>query len=291
MASIRTRTILGTLAAVTATLLLLGSAGAYIVWRGGWYDIRATTPHWQVVYDVLEGGMRYSVQRRADSVPVPPLQASERIAQGAAVFRDKCVQCHGAPGVSPHDLGKSMQPVPGPLVDAARRWRPSDLYVITRHGIKMSGMPAWQFHLSEDELWGVVAFMQVLPTLSPEHYARIAATARVLQVEETVVPGERRGVLVFNARDAARGRLALSQYACHSCHIIPGVTGPRLYVGPPLTEFGARLFIAGQLPNTADNLARFIRNPEGVHQHTAMPDMDVTSRDAADMAAYLLARP
>ncbi|HWT73073.1 MAG TPA: hypothetical protein VN361_12890, partial [Oxalicibacterium sp.] len=34
--------------------------------------------------------------------------------------------------------------------------------------------------------------------------------------------------------DPARGRIALTQYACHACHVIPGVTGSKVYVGPPL---------------------------------------------------------
>jgi mono/diheme cytochrome c family protein len=30
-----------------------------------------------------------------------------RIARGAGIYRDNCVQCHGAPGVAPGDIGKS----------------------------------------------------------------------------------------------------------------------------------------------------------------------------------------
>jgi mono/diheme cytochrome c family protein len=38
-------------------------------------------------------------------------------------------------------------------------------------------MPAWQFHLSEADLWAVVSFMGVLPTLSARDYARVTAGA------------------------------------------------------------------------------------------------------------------
>ncbi|HEU4850635.1 MAG TPA: c-type cytochrome [Telluria sp.] len=85
-----------------------------------------------------------------------------------------------------------------------------------------------------------------------------------------------------------RGKLALSQYGCQACHTIPGVTGPRVFVGPPLEGLGQRKFIAGSLPNTHDNLVRWIRNPQQVDPLTAMPALDVAPRDAADMAAYLL---
>ena len=39
----------------------------------------------------------------------------------------------------------------------------------------MSGMPAWQFHLSDADLWAVVAFMGALPALSARDYAQATA--------------------------------------------------------------------------------------------------------------------
>ena len=87
---------------------------------------------------------------------------------------------------------------------------------------------------------------------------------------------------------AARGRIALTQYACHACHIIPGVTGSRVYVGRPLDGLAKRKYVAGSLPNTQANLVRWIRAPQSVDPLTAMPDMEVTERDALDISAYLL---
>jgi mono/diheme cytochrome c family protein len=128
---------------------------------------------------VLELAMRQAVRLRARDIAEPPL-ADERMAlRGAACFRDKCVQCHGGPGVAQHDIGQSMQPVPGPLVDARRHWKPRELYWVTRHGIKMSGMPAWEYHLSDHELWAVVAFVTTLPGLTPKAYADITAAHEV----------------------------------------------------------------------------------------------------------------
>jgi cytochrome c1 len=90
------------------------------------------------------------------------------------------------------------------------------------------------------------------------------------------------------AGDPQRGKLALAQYGCQSCHTIKGVTGPRVFVGPPLEQFGQRKFIAGRIPNTHPNLVRWIRNPQELDPLTAMPALDVTQQDASDMAAYLL---
>jgi len=87
--------------------------------------------------------------------------------------------------------------------------------------------------------------------------------------------------------DSEAGREAIESYGCGSCHTIPGVPNADADVGPPLTRFGNRSFIAGELTNTPENLVRWIMDPKGVEPGTAMPDLDVTRDDAEDITAYL----
>jgi cytochrome c len=87
--------------------------------------------------------------------------------------------------------------------------------------------------------------------------------------------------------DPERGRLAIRAYGCATCHTVPGVPGADALVGPPLTSFAERSYVAGVLTNTPDNLVRWIRHPRQVDSLTAMPDMGVGERDARDIAAYL----
>ena len=76
-------------------------------------------------------------------------------------------------------------------------------------------------------------------------------------------------------------------YGCGACHRIPGVAGANGNVGPSLERLGSRVYLAGFLPNTPDNLARWIREPQQIARATAMPDLGVTAADAQQMAAYL----
>jgi cytochrome c oxidase assembly factor CtaG/cytochrome c2 len=89
--------------------------------------------------------------------------------------------------------------------------------------------------------------------------------------------------------DPRRGRVVITSYGCPTCHAIPGVAGADGLVGPPLGGIGQRVFIAGVLPNTPDNMVRWLRDPPGVDRLTAMPNMGVGERDARDIAAYLYA--
>ncbi|HYF39298.1 MAG TPA: c-type cytochrome [Gemmatimonadales bacterium] len=84
-----------------------------------------------------------------------------------------------------------------------------------------------------------------------------------------------------------RGREALAGFGCGACHQIPGIRGARGSVGPPLTGFANRSYIAGQLVNSPDNLIRWIVNPQAVEPGTAMPNLGVVPATARDMAAYL----
>jgi mono/diheme cytochrome c family protein/cytochrome c2 len=289
--------------------MLAALAGAVLVVYSGVYDVSASQQHQQWVYSLLETTMRQSVRLRARDINPPPLDDAARIQRGALCFQAKCVQCHGAPGIAASDIGKSMQPVPGPLVDALQRWRPREIYWITRHGIKMSGMPAWEFRLPDDQLWDIVAFVNNLPELTPQAYAgltqasataqaswqaagagpavdgcgQMAASRAVAADSPTVVPmpaGLAQGSI-------ERGRQALYQYACNSCHTIPGVTSSFPNVGPPLQGIASRSLIAGRLANTPQNMALWVQHPKSVKPLSAMPDMGVSGAHAADIVAYL----
>ena len=84
-----------------------------------------------------------------------------------------------------------------------------------------------------------------------------------------------------------RGARAISVYGCGSCHTIPRVPGANALVGPPLAGIASRVYIAGVLPNTPENMLRWIQHPQQVDPRTAMHDVGVSDADASDIASYL----
>jgi cytochrome c2 len=87
--------------------------------------------------------------------------------------------------------------------------------------------------------------------------------------------------------DVERGRVAIRQYACPTCHVIPGITGANALVGPPLDGIASRSYLGGVLLNTPDRMIDWLQNPQQFAPLSAMPDLGVTERDARDIAAYL----
>lgn len=262
-------------ALVTAVVV---AAGALFWW--GAYDISASDQHLAPTYWLLDTAMRRSVKARARQIDVPALDNAAVIERGVAYFRDHCVQCHGAPGVAPEPFALGLTPAPANLVHTAREWGAAEMFWVVKEGIKMTGMPAWRYRMSDDDIWSVVAFLRVLPTLSPQDYRTLAArTAPSPDVSSREDPAAE--------PDAARGKRAINQHLCVTCHVIPGVVGSNAPVGPPLGGMGSRRLIAGVLPNTPENMVRWLREPQKISAHGAMPDLGVTERDAADIAAYL----
>ena len=98
-----------------------------------------------------------------------------------------------------------------------------------------------------------------------------------------------RGVALLPAPggDVDQGALAIAEYGCGACHVIPGIPGANGVAGPPLTDFARRRYIAGNLPNTPENVIAWLQDPQAIEPGTAMPNLDVSELRARHMAAYL----
>jgi putative membrane protein len=87
--------------------------------------------------------------------------------------------------------------------------------------------------------------------------------------------------------DAHRGALLTKQYGCGGCHSIPDISGADGNVGPPLMHVGTRTYLAGVLPNSPENMSRWIQDPQKVLPGNAMPTMNISQNEARDITAFL----
>ena len=271
-----------TVLATVLILVVLGVAGAAVVIWFGWFNVAATREHPGPVYHFLHDAMRRSIAARADSISVPRLDEPARIDRGFVLFRDHCVQCHGAPGVAPQPFAFGLRPEPPSLYVPARDWPASHLYWIIKYGVKMTAMPAWEYRLGEHDLWNLTAFLKRLPNLSTADYAALDA-----RFPSAPAPATAPEPVVDARGDARVGRSDLDQYLCATCHRIPGVASVANTVGPDLGGIGSRAYIGGTLPNTRENMIRWLRDPQQVKPGTAMPNLHIRERDLGDIAAFL----
>ena len=135
-------------------------------------------------------------------------------------------------------------------------------------------------HTLHDEIWDVVAFVEASATMTTQQYVALAEGPRAARHgharEEEARPA-----------DAKAGRIAAERYLCATCHVIPGIVGADRHVGPPLSGMGRRATIGGLLPNTPENMVRWLKDPRAVDPRSTMPALHLTDQDARDIAAFL----
>jgi len=157
------------------TLALLGAAAAGISYSGA-YDVAADAPHWNMTSRVLATVRDRSIAVRADTPAVPNLADPALIALGAEHYDGMCTGCHLAPGMGDNEMRQGLYPKPPDLTQRRDR-SPAESFWIIKHGIKMSGMPAWGLTHDDESIWGLVAFLQRLPTLDAAGYAALTEQA------------------------------------------------------------------------------------------------------------------
>lgn len=158
------RAILGILAAA-----ILGLAVAW----SGLINVSASSGHWAISDWFLHWVMRNSVETR--SALGSPRDASDPsgLVSAAGHFAASCASCHGAPGVKPSPVFQAATPPAPNLMETAPEWSDRQLFWILDHGVKFTGMPAWPARERHDEVRRMVAFVRLLPTMTPRRYEEL----------------------------------------------------------------------------------------------------------------------
>jgi mono/diheme cytochrome c family protein len=164
-----------TITRLAIVLVVLIAAAVGFVYSGA-YDIAADAPHAAVVSRLIETVRDRSIAAHAKDITVPKLDDPALVTEGAEHYAEMCTGCHLAPGMQDTEIRKGLYPQPPNLaVDGMDD--PAEAFWVIKHGIKMTAMPAWGATHDDEKIWGMVAFLEKLPKLSPAEYARLTASA------------------------------------------------------------------------------------------------------------------
>ncbi len=166
---------LGIVAGALGVLAVLGVAGLITVYTG-LYNIAATEEHMSFTRWAFDTTFHNSVARHADGIVAPASFSPDQLAQGAIAYKSMCQQCHAGPGVERDKWANGMRPRPPHLAEAAAGWSPQEVFWIVKHGVKMSGMPAFGPSHDDQAIWNIAAFVKELPAMTPEEYKTIGGS-------------------------------------------------------------------------------------------------------------------
>ena len=157
-------------------IVAIGAAGLAFVYSGV-YDVAADVPHTRLVYWLLDTARDRSVAVHAQAVQVPgDLASPARISAGADLYGEMCSGCHLAPGMEKTEISRGLYPA-APELAPGTDLTPAEEFWIIKHGIKMTGMAAWGKTHNDTLIWDMVAFLQKLPSLSPDTYKALVKSA------------------------------------------------------------------------------------------------------------------
>jgi len=142
----------------------------------GLYNVGADSDHTGVIRWTLAFVRERSVDAHGDDVIVPRLDDPKMIAEGAEHYDAMCTGCHLAPGMTENEMRPGMNPKP-PILAKDPPDSPGEAFWVIKHGIKMTGMPAWGVTHTDEEIWNIVAFLNKLPRMSPQEYRALVASA------------------------------------------------------------------------------------------------------------------
>jgi mono/diheme cytochrome c family protein len=162
-----------TILTVLITLLVLAVLGAAVVYSGS-FNIAADEPHGGVTSQVIETARDRSIARQAKAVAISTrLDDATVIANGASEYAEMCTACHLAPGMQDNELRKGLYPMPPLLAEPRANRSAAEQFWIVKHGLKMTGMPAWGLTHDDERIWSMVAFLQKLPGMTAAQYQEL----------------------------------------------------------------------------------------------------------------------
>ncbi|HET7922470.1 MAG TPA: cytochrome c [Gammaproteobacteria bacterium] len=166
--------IIGVTVLVLCAVFMLVVAGFMY---SGYYNVAASEPDNAVLRWALTTTRNHSIDRRAAGIQVPPLSNPQLIQEGFEHYHEMCAGCHLAPGMKSSEIREGLNPRPPVLAKLVPHSNPARLFWVIKHGVKMTGMPAWGASHSDGMIWAMVAFLERLPTLTPAEYQAMAAKA------------------------------------------------------------------------------------------------------------------
>lgn len=165
------------IAALASFAVLAAIPVAWLGFNAGIVNVAADVPHSQPVFWLLKTAKEQSIAVRAAGIAVPPdLGDAKRLAAGAAQYAEMCSSCHLAPGMKRTEISRGLYPR-APELRRGSNLTAAEQFWIVKHGIKMTGMPAWGVTHDDELLWDVVAFLRKLPDLTADQYQALVRSA------------------------------------------------------------------------------------------------------------------
>jgi mono/diheme cytochrome c family protein len=140
--------------------LLAIALGVYVVSRFGMYPIGADNPPSRLERTLASRAMNAYVDRHRPAGNNPAEPTPQNLAEGAEEYEEHCAVCHGGAKTKISPMRDKFSPPAPQLIDRIPHDDDAWLFWVTKHGVRMTGMPAWDGILTDDDMWKVITFIK-----------------------------------------------------------------------------------------------------------------------------------
>jgi mono/diheme cytochrome c family protein len=144
-------------AVLTLALLLLA---ALVVTRLGLMPVSADGAHSRLEARIMPAVLHASIVRHASGETNPVSLNEENLKAGADTYKAMCARCHSTPEGKASIYGQSFYPPAPQLPKGMAQYTDAQLFWVIKHGIRNTGMPAWNSLLADEEIWQIVSLLK-----------------------------------------------------------------------------------------------------------------------------------
>ena len=163
---------------VVITLLVI-TGGVFAVSQFGLYPIGADNPPGSIERAIAGRAMDRYAEKHKPAGDNPVQVGSDSLIAGATEYEEHCAFCHGGAKARISPMQDKLNPPAPQLINRIPHDDDAWLFWVTKHGVRMTGMPAWDGILADDEMWKIIAFIKHSDKLPPEvqsAWQKLAAT-------------------------------------------------------------------------------------------------------------------
>jgi mono/diheme cytochrome c family protein len=159
----------GFIAGVVATVLIAMVAG-FVLLKSGLIPANADAKPGGLELWIAGTSLDATLGKEAPKGPNPVALTDANLVQGISLYGQHCAICHGTASgaASASPVAKGLYPAPPQLAEEGVEDDPEgESFWKIKHGIRLTGMPAWGRSMSDRQIWTLALFLKHMDKLPP----------------------------------------------------------------------------------------------------------------------------
>lgn len=164
---------------VLCTLLVL-AVGGYGVLKAGMVPVGADVEPGWMEKTLAHLALESRLEKEVKGMDVPMTATHDVLLSGMKGYLQNCAGCHGSLVHTDATFAKSLNPHAPQFGPRGLKDPIQEIFWLTKHGIRMSGMPSFGTMLNDDQIWHIAIFLANVKSL-PEDLQRTWENPKSLQ--------------------------------------------------------------------------------------------------------------